>query len=137
MHITQERTLKLTQPVRKMEHRRQSKRKIVITEDIVFEILLRVPVRSLLICKCVCKFWYSLISDQHFIKSHLKLSTIKSHTDKSPLTRNKLIISINEPTNRSSDYPTTVPFVEASGLLELRQLVRAMDCYALLNVALL
>ncbi|PWA63771.1 F-box associated interaction domain-containing protein [Artemisia annua] len=96
-----------------MEHRRRPKREIVITEEIVFEILLRVPVRSLLICKSVCKF---LISDQHFIKSHVKLSTIKSHTDKSPLTRNKLIIRVNEPITRNYLYPmSSFPLLETYG----------------------
>ncbi|PWA93769.1 F-box associated interaction domain-containing protein [Artemisia annua] len=43
--------------------------------DIIREILLKLPVESLLRCKSVCKEWYSLISDQHFIKSHYSLSS--------------------------------------------------------------
>ncbi|PWA88862.1 F-box associated interaction domain-containing protein [Artemisia annua] len=44
--------------------------------DIIREILLKVStVKSLLRCKSVCKEWYTLISDQHFIKSHYTLST--------------------------------------------------------------
>ncbi|KAK3416956.1 hypothetical protein EUGRSUZ_H02702 [Eucalyptus grandis] len=41
-------------------------------EDIVIEILLRLPVKSLGRFKCVCKGWRSLISDRGFAKSHLE-----------------------------------------------------------------
>nr|GEY31915.1 hypothetical protein [Tanacetum cinerariifolium] len=42
--------------------------------EITQEIMLKLPVESLLRCKSVCKEWYTLISDQHFIKSHYTLS---------------------------------------------------------------
>ncbi|KAK4722935.1 hypothetical protein R3W88_013168 [Solanum pinnatisectum] len=41
-------------------------------EDIVNEILLRCPVRSLLRFKCACKNWYALIKTPKFIQQHLK-----------------------------------------------------------------
>ncbi|XP_024986396.1 F-box protein CPR1 isoform X4 [Cynara cardunculus var. scolymus] len=47
--------------------------------EIVVEILSRLPVESLLRCRSVCKLWRSLISDPHFIKSHLSLSTNNKH----------------------------------------------------------
>ncbi|KAI3523636.1 hypothetical protein L1887_01909 [Cichorium endivia] len=43
--------------------------------EIISEILSRLPVESLLRCKSVCKLWCSMISDLHFVKSHLNLST--------------------------------------------------------------
>ncbi|KAK9078956.1 hypothetical protein SSX86_000625 [Deinandra increscens subsp. villosa] len=46
-----------------------------LLQEIVVEILSRLPVESLLRCRSVCKLWYSLISDPHFVKSHLSLST--------------------------------------------------------------
>ncbi|KAM5581336.1 F-box/kelch-repeat protein [Rosa sericea] len=39
-------------------------------EDIVSEILARLPVRSLLRFRCVCKSWRALIADSHFVKKH-------------------------------------------------------------------
>ncbi|XP_074368366.1 F-box/kelch-repeat protein At3g23880-like [Apium graveolens] len=42
-----------------------------LPEGIVTEILFRVPVKSLLQCKSVCKLWLSIISDPYIIKSHL------------------------------------------------------------------
>ncbi|KAF8016213.1 hypothetical protein BT93_H1655 [Corymbia citriodora subsp. variegata] len=41
-------------------------------EDIVIEILLRLPAKSLMRFKCVSKWWQSLISDPGFAKSHLQ-----------------------------------------------------------------
>src|SRR4051812_32733503 len=46
-----------------------------LPEDLVVEILLRLPVRSLLQFKCICKFWKTLISDPKFAKRHLQIST--------------------------------------------------------------
>nr|GEV42563.1 hypothetical protein [Tanacetum cinerariifolium] len=43
--------------------------------EIIREILLKLPVESLLRCKSVCKEWYSLISEQHFITTHYTLSS--------------------------------------------------------------
>ncbi|XP_061338683.1 F-box/kelch-repeat protein At3g23880-like, partial [Gastrolobium bilobum] len=44
--------------------------------DLIYEILLRLPVRSLLRCRCVCKQWESMISDTHFAKLYLSMSTV-------------------------------------------------------------
>lgn len=41
-------------------------------EEIVIDILTRLPVKSIVRFKCVCKGWCSLFSDKKFIESHLK-----------------------------------------------------------------
>lgn len=41
------------------------------TDDLLSKILIRLPVKSLVICKAVSKPWCSLISSPRFIKSHL------------------------------------------------------------------
>ncbi|KAL3726859.1 hypothetical protein ACJRO7_031716 [Eucalyptus globulus] len=43
-----------------------------IPEDVVVDILLRLPAKSLVRFKCVCKRWRSLISDRAFAKWHLQ-----------------------------------------------------------------
>ncbi|KAL3726866.1 hypothetical protein ACJRO7_031723 [Eucalyptus globulus] len=45
---------------------------VYIPEEIVVEILLRLPAKWLVRCKCVCKQWRSLISDRAFAKRHLQ-----------------------------------------------------------------
>ncbi|GJZ36712.1 F-box associated domain containing protein [Tanacetum coccineum] len=46
-----------------------------LQSEIIHDILSRLPVKSLLRFKSVCKLWHSLILDPCFIKSHLSLST--------------------------------------------------------------
>ncbi|MCI40987.1 F-box/kelch-repeat protein, partial [Trifolium medium] len=39
-----------------------------LPEELIIQILLRLPVRSLIEFKCVCKSWKTLISDPKFAK---------------------------------------------------------------------
>ncbi|CAJ2646561.1 unnamed protein product [Trifolium pratense] len=41
-----------------------------IPSHLIVQILLQLPIKSLLICKCVCKMWKALISEPHFVKLH-------------------------------------------------------------------
>ncbi|EEF37722.1 conserved hypothetical protein [Ricinus communis] len=47
-----------------------------LPNDIYFEILTWLPVKSLAICKSVCKNWYSLIEDRYFLFRHLSRSPL-------------------------------------------------------------
>ncbi|RDX80949.1 F-box/kelch-repeat protein, partial [Mucuna pruriens] len=47
---------------------------IILPEDLIQEILLRLPVRSLLRFKCVCKSWHSIVSNPQFAKFHFDLA---------------------------------------------------------------
>lgn len=42
-----------------------------IPVDLYYDILLRLPTKSLLICKSLCKYWYALISNPSFANMHL------------------------------------------------------------------
>lgn len=42
------------------------------SNDMIVETLSRLPVKSLMRFKCVCKSWYSLVKDPNFIYKHLE-----------------------------------------------------------------
>jgi len=50
-----------------------------LPHELIIEILLRLPVKSLIRFKCVSKSWFCLISDPHFANSHFQL-TAPTHT---------------------------------------------------------
>ncbi|XP_050210881.1 F-box/kelch-repeat protein At3g06240-like [Mercurialis annua] len=52
-----------------------------IPQEVLTEIFLRLPVRSILRCRCVCKLWYSLISNPNFIFLHSKQITYSKNNN--------------------------------------------------------
>ncbi|XP_026441666.1 F-box/kelch-repeat protein At3g06240-like [Papaver somniferum] len=47
--------------------------------EIQVDIFIRLPVISILACRCVCKIWWNLLCDPNFIKNHLILTGISSN----------------------------------------------------------
>lgn len=45
-----------------------------LPENVVVDILSRVPVKTIVHCKCVCKKWCDLVSDTYFVNIHLPRS---------------------------------------------------------------
>ncbi|XP_051208623.1 putative F-box protein At1g50870 isoform X1 [Lolium perenne] len=56
-----------------------------LLDELVFEILLRLPVKSLLQFKSVSKVWHAIISDPFFIRVHLQQSASRWRQDPSLL----------------------------------------------------
>ncbi|GAU41606.1 hypothetical protein TSUD_196760 [Trifolium subterraneum] len=52
-----------------------------LPHELIVQILLRLPVKSLTRFKCVCKSWFSLIFDPHFANSHFQI-TAAPHTSR-------------------------------------------------------
>jgi len=50
---------------------------LYLPSELIIQILLRLSVKSLLRFKCVCKSWFSLISDPHFANSHADVSAAR------------------------------------------------------------
>lgn len=55
-----------------------------ITEEVLVQILPRVPAKPLSEFKCVCKLWYSLINNPYFISQYTQMA-IKSSANKSQI----------------------------------------------------
>ncbi|XP_074272616.1 putative F-box protein At1g32420 [Silene latifolia] len=62
--------------------------------DLLCEILIRIPAKSLLQIRCVCKYWYSLINSSNFISLHLN----HTHVSQNPkiLFRRMLMFEFKE-----------------------------------------
>ncbi|XP_014507390.1 F-box/kelch-repeat protein At3g06240-like [Vigna radiata var. radiata] len=54
--------------------RRRNITTVLLPRDLIIKVLLRLPVKSLVRFKSVCKSWFSLISDPHFAISHFELA---------------------------------------------------------------
>ncbi|XP_059653779.1 F-box protein At3g07870-like [Cornus florida] len=55
----------------KSTHKEGDKHESSITDlpsPIIFDILLKLPVKGILVCKCVCKNWFTIVSDPQFAK---------------------------------------------------------------------
>ncbi|KAL2960029.1 hypothetical protein AAZX31_17G018000 [Glycine max] len=63
---------------RKEERQAQKHEKVILPQEMVNQILLRLPVKSLLQFKTVCKSWLSHISDPHFAISHFDLAAART-----------------------------------------------------------
>ncbi|XP_045786496.1 F-box/kelch-repeat protein At3g23880-like [Trifolium pratense] len=53
----------------------ETEKTLYLPFELIIQILLRLPVKSLIRFKCVCKSWFSLISNPHFANSHFHLTT--------------------------------------------------------------
>ncbi|XP_061349787.1 F-box/kelch-repeat protein At3g23880-like [Gastrolobium bilobum] len=63
-----------------MRRSRSKKNKnLRMPQELLIQILLRLPVKSLVRFKCVSKSWLSLISDPHFARSHFELAPARIH----------------------------------------------------------
>ncbi|KAK1398872.1 hypothetical protein POM88_008735 [Heracleum sosnowskyi] len=57
-----------------------------LPEGMITEVLVRLPVKTVLQCKSVCKPWLSIISNPHFIKSQLHHAIVASQNNPTLLT---------------------------------------------------
>ncbi|QCE15609.1 F-box protein 22 [Vigna unguiculata] len=76
---------------------KEAKKMPILLSELIIEILLRLPVKSLVRFKCVCKSWLSLLSDPYFAISHFQRLTAAS-------TARLLLIAPPNPGIRSIDF---------------------------------
>ncbi|PIN16735.1 hypothetical protein CDL12_10610 [Handroanthus impetiginosus] len=99
-----------------------------LPQEIITDILLRLPVRSLLRFKFTSKSWRSLISSKHFVKAHLE------NSKKNPSLAHHRIISVNTEGNEYdiqhySSYPLFPERVSyaSSGDFPVEESVNSLD----------
>ena len=68
----------------------------LLYDELIEEILSRLPVKPLIQFKYVCKGWNSLMSDPYFIKLHLSKSAAKDDLEHLQLMKNVCLGSIPE-----------------------------------------
>jgi F-box interacting protein len=76
---------------------------VELLDELVLEVLIRLPVKSLLRFKSVSKAWRAIISDPSFIREHLEYSASKRKRNPSVLIAPHVLDSIIE----GEDWPTT------------------------------
>ncbi|CAI8619571.1 unnamed protein product [Vicia faba] len=90
-----------------------------LPEELIVEILLRLPVRSLVQFKCICKSWKTLISDPKFVKRHLQISSAE------PNLIHLFFSQLSEP-QKIVSYPlkplfqNILPPVNSSGMMKMK-----------------
>ncbi|AES98575.2 putative F-box domain-containing protein [Medicago truncatula] len=90
--------------------------------ELIIQILLMLPVKSLIRFKCVCKLWFSLISQSDFANSHFQL-TAKTHAPRILLiTPNLESLSIDLETSLyddSASYSLNINFLLPQSFTQL------------------
>ncbi|XP_026409927.1 F-box/kelch-repeat protein At3g23880-like [Papaver somniferum] len=95
-----------------------------LPRDIQVEILLKLPAKSILTCKCVCKLWLNRISSPKFINDHLKISIQNKNNhkimlmDKESDTGKRLIYSIDYASITSTPYLSCEYLGEKASLMD-------------------
>ncbi|XP_026396804.1 F-box/kelch-repeat protein At3g06240-like [Papaver somniferum] len=77
---------------------------ILFPEDVMYEILVRLPAKSIINCRYVCKTWFSLISNPKFAEQHLE------HTIHNRKTQSKFMFMIKEGTKPYYPLVSTVSY---------------------------
>ncbi|ESW26158.1 hypothetical protein PHAVU_003G095700 [Phaseolus vulgaris] len=89
--------------------RRRNRITVLWPRNLIIQILLRLPVKSLARFKSVCKSWFSLISDPHFAISHFELAAA--------CTERLLLLEPTVPEVRSIDFNAPLHDDSASAAL--------------------
>ncbi|AES87234.1 galactose oxidase [Medicago truncatula] len=90
----------------------EKKTVLYLPHELIIQILMRLPVKSLICFKCVCKSWFSFISDPHFENSHFQLASA-THTCRFLCSCRGFILLYRPPNihlwNPSTGFKTQIP----------------------------
>ncbi|KAK9077365.1 hypothetical protein SSX86_005702 [Deinandra increscens subsp. villosa] len=57
-----------------MSHRRHASSEATLPENVTIDIISRLPIKTIISCKCVCKKWRDIVADPRFVDLHLSRS---------------------------------------------------------------
>ncbi|CAK8542483.1 unnamed protein product [Lathyrus sativus] len=90
-----------------------SEKSVHLPRELIEEILLRLPVKTLLLCRCVCESWLSLISGPDFATSHFQLAA------STPANKLIFVESYPAPETLSIDFDASLTDDSSYSLLSL------------------
>ena len=100
-----------------------------LSDDTLSTIFLKLPVKSLLRCRCVCKSWRKLLCDPHFVKMHL--NHISQHHRKLLLGNSDCFCSLDYETSHRNAVPQGFP-LEITPCTKIWGSCNGLVCVALL-----
>ncbi|KAK3416950.1 hypothetical protein EUGRSUZ_H02694 [Eucalyptus grandis] len=106
----------------------------ITEEDIIIDILSRLPVKSLMRFKCVSKRWRSLISDPHFAKLHLQRLILENITPSQKIIKSNPLQTIDYEALDSDEVKNHV-LVESHDLGKDEPWGLAGSCHGLVSLA--
>ncbi|KAM7462426.1 hypothetical protein LguiA_030547 [Lonicera macranthoides] len=85
------------------------------SDDILLTIFLKLPVKSVICCRCVCKSWRQLLCDPHFIKIHINRTNQdqQSHEKLFLMSSTNSFYSIDLDTSNAKAVPRNFPLKSA------------------------
>ncbi|KAK1678624.1 hypothetical protein QYE76_039472 [Lolium multiflorum] len=83
-----------------------------LPEELVLEILIRQPVKSLRRFKCVSKAWRTEISDPYFIRSHLQFSASRWEQNPTLLITPHTLDSVDQGENWPTTFSSNIRFYQ-------------------------
>ena len=111
-----------------------------LPEDVLMDVFARLPVKSLLQFKCVCKSWYAIIRDPIFITKHVNHQSALSNNGYLAITRRggtfggKCLISLVSYETYREILKITIPFTKEHGRAPFR-IVGSCNGVLCLNVS--
>ncbi|THG05611.1 F-box/kelch-repeat protein At3g23880-like [Camellia sinensis] len=79
-----------------------------LPQELIFEILSRLPVKFVLQFRCVCKSWCSLISHPQFVKTHLNITSIRPQIDLNSCSIDSILCKQFDTVAGLDNYPSKI-----------------------------